>query len=136
MWVLGYSNNMQKTLFSKIGIKNGTWAGLAKAIILSIGLIGVISILYFFRFAAKFYEKTDAVQHIYLKFCDKLDRIGLARTPSQGPLAFTGMVIAIRNDLKTSVRDIVNLYISLRYAGTGNKDDLKRLKVLVRHFDP
>jgi len=136
IWVLGYSNNMQKTLFSKIGIKNGTWAGLAKAIILGIGLIGVISILYFFRFAGKFSEKTDAVHHIYLKFCDKLDRIGLVRTPSQGPLDFTGMVIAVRNDLKTSVRDIVNLYISLRYAGTGNKEDIKRLKVLVRQFDP
>jgi transglutaminase-like putative cysteine protease len=135
-WVLGYSNNMQKTLFTKIGIKAGTWAGLAKAIILGIGLMGVLSILYFFRFIGRPPGKTDNVQHSYIKFCDKLDRIGLARTPSQGPLDFTEMVIAIRKDLKTSVLDIVNLYISLRYAGNTNKDDLKRLKVLVRQFSP
>ena len=135
-WVLGYSNNMQKTLFTKIGIKAGTRAGLAKAIILGIGLIGVLSMLYFFRFIGKPSEKTDAVQHIYLKFCDKLDRIGLARTLSQGPLDFTEMVIAVRKDLKTGVLDIVNLYISLRYDSNTNKDDLKRLKMLVRQFEP
>lgn len=71
-----------------------------------------------------------------MKFCDKLDRIGLAKTPSQGPLDFTETVIAVRKDLKTSVLDIVNLYIHLRYAGNGNKDDLKRLKILVRQFSP
>jgi transglutaminase-like putative cysteine protease len=135
-WVLGYSNHMQKTLFTKIGIKAGTRAGWAKAIILGIGLIGMLSMLYFFRFIGKPCEKTDAVQHIYLKFCDKLDRIGLARTSSQGPLDFTEMVIAVRKDLKTGVLDIVNLYISLRYDSNENKDDLKRLKVLVRQFDP
>ena len=136
-WVLGYSNNMQKTLFTKIGIKAGTWSGWAKSLMLGIGIMGVLFMLYFFRFmGSRPLEKTDAAQHIYLKFCAKLDRIGLARTPSQGPLDFTKMVIAVRNDLKTSVRDIVNLYISLRYAGNGSMDDLNRLKVLVRQFSP
>jgi len=135
-WVLGYSKTMQKTLFVKIGIKPGTWAGLAKTIILGIGLIGALAVLYFFRFLGRPPGKTDTVQHTYLKFCDKLDRIGLAKTPSQGPLDFTETVIAVRKDLKTSVLDIVNLYIHLRYAGNGNKDDLQRLKVLVRQFSP
>jgi transglutaminase-like putative cysteine protease len=135
-WVLGYSNNTQKTLFNKIGIKAGTWAGLAKAFILGIGLIGGLTLIYFFRYIGKAPEKMNAVQHAYLKFCGKLDRIGLARTPSQGPLDFTKMVIAVRKDLETSILDIVNLYISLRYAGNANMDDLKRLKVLVRQFSP
>jgi hypothetical protein len=56
--------------------------------------------------------------------------------PSQGPLDFSEMVIAVRNDLQISVLKIVGLYVSLRYAGKGNKDDLKRFKVLVRQFSP
>lgn len=135
-WVLGYSKNMQKTLFSKIGIKPGTWAGLAKTIMLGIGLMGALSILYFFRFIGKPPGQTDTVQNVYLKFCDKLDRIGLARTPSQGPLDFAETVIAVRKDLKTRVLDIANLYVYLRYAGNGNEDDLKRFKMLVKQFSP
>jgi transglutaminase-like putative cysteine protease len=135
-WVLGYSNNTQKTFFTKIGIKADTWAGLAKAMMLGIGLTAVLAVLYFFRFFGKPAEKTDAVQHIYLKFCDKLDRIGLVRTSSQGPQDFSEMVIAVRKDLKIAVKDIVALYVFLRYDRGGNQDDLKRLKLLVRQFSP
>ena len=135
-WVLGYSKNMQKTLFSKIGIKPGTWAGLAKTIMLGIGLLGALSTLYFFRFIGKPPGQTDTVQNIYLKFCDKLDRIGLPRRPSQGPLDFAETVIAVRKDLKTRILDIANLYIYLRYAGNGNEDDVKRFKMLVKRFSP
>jgi hypothetical protein len=46
------------------------------------------------------------------------------------------MVAAARRDLKTSVIDIVNLYIRLRYGRGGNKEDIKHLKVLVRQFNP
>jgi hypothetical protein len=135
-WVLGYSNYSQKTLFTRIGIKAGTWTGWAKASVLGIGIMAVLSLLYFLRSGGRPAARQDAVQHTYLKFCDKLDRIGLARMPSQGPLDFTEMVIAVRHDLQISVLKIVTLYVSLRYAGKGNKDDLKRFKVLVRKFSP
>ena len=136
-WVLGYSNHSQRTLFSKIGIRTGTWTGRAKTIMLVLGIMGVLFTLFFFRFRkGRSPGKADAIQRIYLKFCDKLGRKGMARTPSQGPLDFAEMVIAFRNDLKTSVLDIVKLYISLRYAGNDSQDDLKRLKLLVRQFNP
>jgi hypothetical protein len=60
----------------------------------------------------------------------------VARRPSQGPLDYAETAIALRNDLKASILDIVKLYISLRYAGNDSKDDVRRLKVLVRQFRP
>jgi len=45
-------------------------------------------------------------------------------------------VAALRPDLKTSVLDIVNLYIRLRYGRSGDRDDGKCLKKMVRKFDP
>ena len=98
--------------------------------------MGGLSLLYFLRLRGRPAARQDAVQHTYLKFCAKLNRIGLARMPSQGPLDFTKMVIAVHNDLQTAVTDIAKLYIDLRYAGSGNKNDLKQFKILVRRFNP
>jgi len=136
-WVLGYSNYSQKSLFARIGLKTGTWTGRAQIMILCSGLMGVLFLLLFFRIKGRRSPgTTDAIQRVYLKFCRKLERIGMARRPSQGPLDYTETAIAFRNDLKASILDIVKLYISLRYAGNDSKDDLTRLKALVKQFRP
>ena len=136
-WVLGYSNYSQRSLFAKIGLKTGTWTGRAQIFILCTILIGVLLLVLFFRVKGRrLPATTDAVQHLYLKFCQKLDRIGVARSPSQGPLDYAETAIAFRTDLKTGILDIVKLYISLRYAGNDSKEDVRRLKVLVRQFRP
>jgi transglutaminase-like putative cysteine protease len=135
-WVLGYSTTRQKSLFAKIGIKAGTRKGLAAAVVLATAAMGFISLFYFFSLSKKAAAEQDAVQKSYLAFCAKLTRRGFARKPSQGPLDYAWMVTAARRDLKTSVLDIVNLYIRLRYGRGGNKDDRKRLKAMVRRFDP
>lgn len=136
-WVLGYSNYSQRSLFAKIGLKTGTWTGRAKIMILVSGTISVLFLLLFFRIKSRRPPWTiDYTQQVYLKFCQKLDRVGVARRPSQGPLDYAETAIALRNDLKASILDIVKLYISLRYAGNDSKDDVRRLKVLVRQFRP
>jgi hypothetical protein len=135
--VLGYSNYSQRSLFAKIGLKTGTWTGRAKIMILVSGTISVLFLLLFFRIKGRRPPGTiDYTQEVYLKFCQKLDRVGVARRPSQGPLDYAETAIALRNDLKASILDIVKLYISLRYAGNDSKDDVRRLKVLVRQFRP
>jgi hypothetical protein len=135
-WILGYSNRSQKSLFAHMGIKTGTETGLATAILLCSGLLILLTLFYFLRIFNKPSQKMDVVQRSYLRFCAKLDRIGLSKNPAQGPLDYTEMVIAVRNDLNTKVAEIVTLYITLRYGRGGSNDDLKRLKVLVRQFDP
>lgn len=135
-WVLGYSSTRQKTLLAKFGIRADTRKGLTTAIILATAAMMLIALCYFLRISKKAAAKQDAVQKAYLAFCAKLARIGLARKPSQGPLDYSAMVVGLRQDLKTSVLEIINLYIRLRYARGGNPDDRKRLKILVRQFDP
>lgn len=135
-WVLGYSNTRRRTLFAEFGIKSGTRKGLATAIILSAAAMGLISLSYFLSISRQAAAKQDAVQKAYLTFCAKLARVGVARRLSQGPQDYASMVLALRQDLKTSVLDIVNLYIRQRYGRGGDSDDRKRLKVMVRQFDP
>ncbi|UCD82777.1 MAG: DUF3488 domain-containing transglutaminase family protein [Desulfobacterales bacterium] len=131
-WVLGYSNTRQKQLFSKFGLKKG----LAAAIILATAAMGLILLFYFLSITKKAAPKRDAVQTAYLTFCAKLARVGLVRKPFQGPMDYASMVMALRQDLKISVLDIVNLYIRLRYGRGGIRDGRKRLKAMVRQFDP
>ena len=135
-WVLGYSSTRQKTLLAKIGLRADTRKGLATAIILATAAMISIALCYFLRTSKKTVAKQDAVQKAYLAFCAKLARVGLARKSSQGPLAYGAMVVALRSDLETSVGDIINLYIRLRYAHGGGSDDRKRLRLLVKDFSP
>jgi transglutaminase-like putative cysteine protease len=135
-WVLGYSNTRQKTLLAKFGIRANSRQGLAVAIILTTILIGLTALFCFLWISKSGRAKKDAVQKAYLSFCARLARVGLVRRPSQGPLDYADMVKAVRRDLYTGVIDIVELYIHLRYGRGGNIEDLKRLKVLVKQFDP
>jgi len=135
-WVIGYTSSRQIQLFAKIGLKAGTRRGLAAAIILAAAAMALISLFYFLGILKKAADGRDAVQKAYQVFCAKLGRRGFVRKPSQGPLAYASMVRAARRDLDSSVSDIINLYIRMRYGRGGNKEDVKRLKVLVRQFDP
>jgi transglutaminase-like putative cysteine protease len=135
-WVLGYSNTHQKALLAKIGIKADTRKGLTAAIILTTILMVSTALLYFLKISKSGRAKKDAVQKAYLSFCTKLARSGLVRRPFQGPLDYAETVQTVRPDLKTNVLDIVNLYIRLRYGRSGDRDDGKRLKKMVRKFDP
>jgi transglutaminase-like putative cysteine protease len=135
-WVLGYSNLRQKVLFSKIGIKSDSLIGWTKALFLAAASTSLIALFYFTRIFERSPKNMDAVQDAYLTFCAKLDAIGLARKPSQGPLDYAEKLRAVRDDLTDGVFDIINLYIYLRYGGGCNKDGLKRLKILVKQFNP
>jgi len=135
-WILGYSGTRQKTLLAKFGMRPDTRQGLITAAILATTAMILIALGYFLWISKKAAAKQDAVQKAYLAFCAKLARIGLARKPSQGPLDYSAMVVSLRRDLKTSVLEITNLYIRLRYAHAGKRDDRKRFTAMVRQFDP
>ena len=135
-WVLGYSTMRQKMLFAKIGIDAGTRMGLAAAMILAVAALGLTALFYFRGSLKKPAAAGDAVQKAYRSFAAKLSRRGLARQPSQGPLDYASRVAAARPDLEACVLEIVELYIRLRYGRGGSRDDIRRLKILVRRFDP
>jgi hypothetical protein len=135
-WVLGYTSTRQRSLLARFGIKTGSRKGMTTAIILATAAMILIGLLYFMRISKRTSPAPDAVQKTYLKFCARLERIGLARKASQGPLDYAAMVTALRHDLRTGVEEIIDLYVRLRYGKGGSKDDRKRLKILVRRFNP
>jgi len=136
-WVMGYSYRQQKTIFSKIGIEIGSWKGSAKAMLLAVSLAGLFILsIYFVVVYKKASRKQDAVQQIYTAFCTKLGKAGFPRRPEQGPLDYARMVSSARKDLEKRTRDIIDMYIRLRYDRGGDENSLKNFKMLVRRFDP
>lgn len=135
-WVLGYTHTRQKALMAKAGIRTGTWKGFAGALFAGAVLVLIFAFFYIFQALRTTRLSHDAVHRIYLVFCAKLARIGLARKPAQGPRDYAEAISASRPDLSKKVRSIVDLYIRLRYGWGGDMTDLKRFKVLVKTFDP
>jgi len=135
-WVMGYTLVRQKTLLAGLGFDTGGRKGLLLSSLVAVGLIGLIAGVYAARFLKTAAVRDDDVRRTYRLFCSKLARVGLVRTPGQGPLDFAAVVGTARQDLKGKVATIVALYIRLRYDHRGGSEDLKRFKLAVRQFKP
>jgi transglutaminase-like putative cysteine protease len=135
-WVMGYTFARQKTLLAGLGFDTGGRKGLLFSLLSAVGFMALIVGVYAGRFLKTGVVKDDVVRRSYRLFCNKLARVGLARSPGQGPLDFAATVSTARQDLAEKVATIVGLYIRLRYDRRGGSDDLKRFKVAVRQFKP
>ncbi|MCP4694396.1 MAG: DUF3488 domain-containing transglutaminase family protein, partial [Desulfobacterales bacterium] len=135
-WVMGYTPYRQKKLLSLIGISAWNMGGRLLWLLAALSLIAAPVAVYCARIFKKTAVKTDAIQAVYLKFCDKTARIGVSRAPWSGPLDFARQISRQRGEIAGPAREIIDLYIRLRYDRKGDKDDLKRLRRLVRRFSP
>jgi transglutaminase-like putative cysteine protease len=59
--------------------------------------------------------RPDRLARAYERLCRKLARVGLPRSPTQGPLAYAGVVSHARPDLASRVRELLIRYADLRY---------------------
>jgi transglutaminase-like putative cysteine protease len=65
--------------------------------------------------------RPDRLARAYERLCRKLARVGLPRSPYQGPLAYADVVSDKRPDLASGVRALLTRYAELRY-GTPRGD--------------
>ena len=135
LWVIGYTKQRQFSLLEKTGLPK-TWTHLVWILLLSIGIILLLTtaIMRFKGFAIR--HRIDPVQRSYERFCDKLARCGLPRRPDQGPLDYAHHVGSIRKDLKESVDSIIDLYIRLRYASEYETENIRIFNKSIRKFHP
>ena len=59
--------------------------------------------------------RPDRLARAYERLCRKLARVGLPRSPTQGPLAYADVVDRARPDLASRVRELLIRYADLRY---------------------
>ncbi|HET9405149.1 MAG TPA: DUF3488 and transglutaminase-like domain-containing protein [Burkholderiales bacterium] len=131
-WVLGYTPERQLQLMSRIGIDNATWQKLTAILLVLGGVIVAVFVALTLRELKGWVR--DPVKAAYLRFCEKLRRKGLPRSPSEGPADYARRVETARPELTSAVASITRLYIALRYATESSPEALNELRQRVRRF--
>ncbi len=134
-WVLAYGPERQVEVLERLGLPDADWRSMAT----TMGVLMVILLALHYAWIA-WQARTlspDAPSRHYRLFCRRLERIGLARKPHEGPVDFAERVTGERPDLGPAVRHITALYVELRYGESSDaQSQLPALQQAVRNFRP
>ncbi len=134
LWVVGFDQEEQIGLFARLGFGIVSWRELVWGMAIGLGLLLAAIAAFVFRPGRR--PAPDKVQALYLKFCAKLEKAGLARPPSEGPLDFAERVRWQRPELAAGTDAVVHLYIQLRYGARASSEIYGEFASLVRNFKP
>ena len=130
-WVMDYNRDAQFELLKNIGIKTPNW--LNAAITMTAGIIFLLLLLSAVWLHRR--RRPDPVLRVYYRFCDKLARVGLDRSPTEGPLDYSRRLIRSRADLRDPIMCITAAYVELRY-GYFSNSGFTRFRQQVAAFKP
>ncbi len=134
-WFTGYSFSGQKALLRQLGF--GTSWGSGTVSILLLTLSGLVMAGFFWFFLYRFEpDQKDPVAQAYALFCSRLEHIGLARNPGQGPMDFLAMIKTNRPDLGQKAGAITDMYIQIRFHRTCPDNATKKFIDQVKRFKP
>ncbi|HRP22659.1 DUF3488 and transglutaminase-like domain-containing protein [Thauera sp.] len=126
--VLGYNPERQRELLARLGLKRVDAATMA-------GVLSIASALLFaglYLWASRPRVRHDPLQRQWDRFSARLAKVGLAREPWEGPLAYGERIAAARPEQAAELRAISASYARLRY-GPGTATD--ELQVLRKRID-
>jgi protein-glutamine gamma-glutamyltransferase len=132
-WVLGYNPERQRSLLSRAGLDDASWRALVFILIAATAIITLALAFAMLRKMGK--TGHDPVLAAYLRFCAKLERKGLGRTPAEGPLDYAGRLAQLRPDLAPAVTAITQLYVALRYGTHATPAATQDLDLKTREFN-
>lgn len=133
-WVLGFDQEQQIGLFARLGFGIVSWRELAWG--LGIGLVLLFGVIAAFTLWPGGRPAPDKVQALYLRYCRKLEKAGLARLPTEGPLDFARRVQRQRPELAHTADAVARLYVQLRYGAQASGSGLNEFSRLVKDFRP
>lgn len=131
-WVLGYNPKRQMDFLARAGMKTPDWQSMTVALITGTGIL-------LLGFAATMlrrlhHTRRDPVQAAWLKFCDKLAKIGIPRQPHEGPRDYVARLARLQPAIAPAASAISALYIGLRYGTLKQEEARRELKQRVRDF--
>jgi transglutaminase-like putative cysteine protease len=131
-WVLNYDTARQYSLLARLGMEDITWGKLG---FYMLGLLGVLIGLFSLLMLRGLYaRRAEEAQRLYLKFCRKLEKAGVARAAHEGPQDFAARATAARPQQSSAIADVTALYVALRYGGAEGGDELPALRRAVGAF--
>ncbi|MCG8435962.1 MAG: DUF3488 and transglutaminase-like domain-containing protein [Gammaproteobacteria bacterium] len=129
---LAYGPEAQEAFLMKLGMDDPEWekmAGIMFALIFTF-MAGLSLYLVWLNRA----PPRDSAARLYERFCRKLAKINLAREQHEGPRDFAVRVSAALPALAKQVKDITDLYVTIRYRKGASETRLKHFSRLVGTF--
>lgn len=129
-WVIGYTPEMQLSLLTQyLGDLDRKDIGMIMlgTFFLLLGIIGVPIL------RKQSVRPLLGVDREYLRFCQMLEKQGLARNVGKGPLTYAARISAQRPDLANTVTRVAGAYVEQKYILDDN-DETADLKTAIRAF--
>ena len=130
-YVLGYDQQKQMDLLSKLAGKEISWQDLVIAMMVTVSAVGLV-ISYFLLRSVRI--KREPLQKLYEVFLRKLQKAGLQRHPYEGPRDFCHRAVQRLPAKANEIRLITDQYAQLRYGSKTNLASLDSLKILIKAF--
>jgi transglutaminase-like putative cysteine protease len=136
MWVIGYNSKKQDSVLSWLGLE-----GLEKKGVVIV-LFGMLLLMVVLAAVNLLYRSTapgDPVQKLYGRFCRKLARTGLRKSPNEGAAHFAQRAVAAHPEWSDPINHITRLYNGIRYtkeAEYQGKQAMAQLREAVKGFHP
>jgi protein-glutamine gamma-glutamyltransferase len=111
--IIKFNYENQLSLLKQLGFESPSAQHLGWAF--GIGLIGWMLWIAWHMGRTTRPSRPDRLARAYRNLCRKLERVGLARQPHYGPLAFAGEIAQRRPDLADDIESLLMRYAELRY---------------------
>ncbi|MGH8271168.1 MAG: transglutaminase TgpA family protein [Gammaproteobacteria bacterium] len=113
-YVVGYGPALQHRLLDRFGLAG---AGPFVTALLMAGVaLGAGVLVFLFGIARLRSHREDPAQRLYLRWCRRLARRGLVRSPSEGPLDFAARIARLQPQYAATAVEVATLYADARYA--------------------
>ena len=129
--ILGFDADVQESLLASVGIANrGPFLLITEILV----VLAVLLVIYAGWMQLRTHSRVGRVKSLYERFCRKAARLGVRRDPWEGPSDFSRRAALLLPDQSERIRQISNIYISLRYAPESTGVALDRFVKEVRAF--
>jgi hypothetical protein len=122
-WVVGYSAERQRSLWSEVGLGDAQPWKLVLALTIGASIAGLGLAAYILLRRAR----RDPAVAAWERLCSHLARAGLPRQVSEGPVAYTQRAIARWPTHASALRQCARVYCLLRYGDAPDRPDLQAL---------
>lgn len=130
-WVLGYDQQRQLDLLSRLAGSTLSWQDLVIALMAAAG--STLLVISYFLLRGK-RQKVDPLQRLYIEFLRKLERTGLKRYSHEGPVDFSKRAMHRLPAKAGAIRQITEIYTTMRYHSNSSPQALETLKHMVKTF--
>ncbi|MGD2086338.1 MAG: DUF3488 and transglutaminase-like domain-containing protein [Candidatus Aminicenantes bacterium] len=128
-WIITYDIFQQRNFLGSLGLGRVDRLSLLLAILILIPILLFIISLLVKRKALS----SDPVVRLYLRFCSKLERLGIQRLRWEGPVHFEHRAVEKFPKKAAVIQQVTDLFVHLRYGRLAvTKEQLKQLKRHIR----